>query len=159
MCIKLLLLPMTRRDVADVITEASIRLTKNVQEWADWKLARDICDWVNIQKRIPAGLVKDHNTYYKNAMFGPVTEYSLSGNYPNPFNPSTFIEYTLPQSGLVTLKVYDILGNEVATLVDEVKSEGYHLVNFNAKNLTSGVYIYTIQAGSFISSKKMILMK
>ena len=83
----------------------------------------------------------------------------LSQNYPNPFNPSTKIRWQSPVSGWQTLKVYDVLGNEVATLVNEEKIAGKYEVNFNASSLASGVYIYKIQAGSFINSKKMILLK
>ncbi|MEW6701374.1 MAG: T9SS type A sorting domain-containing protein, partial [Bacteroidota bacterium] len=93
------------------------------------------------------------------------TEYSIS-NYPNPFNPSTTINYQLPQDGMVTIKVYDMLGCEVATLVNENKPAGYYKVNFDASKLTSGVYIYTIrataqagQANNYVQSKKMLLMK
>ena len=86
-------------------------------------------------------------------------DFGLYQNYPNPFNPSTMITYALPHSGLITLKVYDILGNEISTLVNEVKSEGVHSVNFDASGLPSGVYIYQIQAGSFFKIKKMTLMK
>ncbi|MFZ2324732.1 MAG: T9SS type A sorting domain-containing protein [Ignavibacteriaceae bacterium] len=87
------------------------------------------------------------------------TTYDLSQNFPNPFNPSTTIKYQLPQDGLVTLKIYDILGSEIATLVNEEKPAGKYEVNFNASQLASGIYIYKIQAGNFISSKKMILLK
>ncbi|MCL4548222.1 MAG: T9SS type A sorting domain-containing protein [Bacteroidetes bacterium] len=80
-------------------------------------------------------------------------------NYPNPFNPTTTINYQLPENGFVTIKVYDVLGKEVATLVNENKSAGYYNVNFDASKLTSGVYIYTISANGFIQSKKMLLMK
>ena len=86
-------------------------------------------------------------------------DYSLSQNYPNPFNPSTNIQFSIPQQSFVTLKVYDILGSEIATLVNEQKAAGKYEVNFDASSLSSGVYIYKIQAGSFISSKKMILIK
>ena len=85
--------------------------------------------------------------------------YALGQNYPNPFNPNTTINYQLPQDGFVTLKVYDILGNEVKSLVSEQKSAGTYEVNFDASSLSSGVYIYKIQAGNFVSSKKMILLK
>ena len=88
-----------------------------------------------------------------------LTVYTLAQNYPNPFNPRTTIRYQLPQDGLVTLKIYDILGSEVATLVNEVKTAGKYELNFNAGALTSGVYIYKIQAGGLCSSKKMILLK
>ncbi len=88
----------------------------------------------------------------------PIT-YELSNNFPNPFNPSTTIRYQIPQDGIVTLKIYDILGREVATLVNEEKVAGKYEVNFNASSLASGVYIYKIQSGSFVNSKKMILLK
>lgn len=73
--------------------------------------------------------------------------YSLSQNYPNPFNPATRINYSVKQSGMVTLKIYDIMGREVATLVNEVKNAGAHTVTFNAANLSSGVYFYTVNSG------------
>jgi hypothetical protein len=86
------------------------------------------------------------------------TEYSIN-NYPNPFNPTTTINYQLPEYGFVTIKVYDMLGKEVTTLVNENKSAGYHRVNFDASKLTSGVYVYIINANNFVQSKKMLLMK
>jgi hypothetical protein len=94
------------------------------------------------------------------------TEYILSQNFPNPFNPSTKIKYQIPASlnpsqggTLVTLKVYDILGSEVATLVNEEKPVGTYELTWNATNLPSGVYFYRIQAGDFIQTKKMLLLK
>jgi hypothetical protein len=83
----------------------------------------------------------------------------LAQNYPNPFNPSTTIRYQLPQDGMVTLKVYDILGSEVATLVNEQKAAGRFEVNFDASRFASGVYIYKITSGGYVSSKKMLLVK
>ncbi|MCZ7609428.1 MAG: T9SS type A sorting domain-containing protein [Ignavibacterium sp.] len=88
-----------------------------------------------------------------------VDNYKLSQNYPNPFNPVTKIRYQIPQSGFVTLKIFDVLGAEVKTLVNEEKIAGQYEVDFNASKLASGVYIYRIQAGDFISSKKMILLR
>jgi hypothetical protein len=87
------------------------------------------------------------------------TEFSLSQNYPNPFNPSTSIEYTVVSSEYVSLKVYDVLGNEVVTLVNEKKEAGKYRVNFNASSLSSGVYFYKIQAGSFNQVRKMMLLR
>ncbi|BDQ03348.1 S8 family serine peptidase [Ignavibacterium sp.] len=89
------------------------------------------------------------------------TEFSLQQNYPNPFNPSTTIEYVIPNGvrNLVTLKVYDLLGSEVTTLVNEEKSAGIYKVDFDASELTSGIYFYKLQAGSFSQSRKMILLK
>ncbi|TSC52663.1 MAG: 5'-nucleotidase [Parcubacteria group bacterium LiPW_41] len=87
--------------------------------------------------------------------------YYLSQNYPNPFNPSTTITFHLSKSSFVTLKVFDVLGREVATLVNEEKSVGEHSVQFNASHLSSGMYIYQINIGNgqFVQTKKMILMK
>ncbi|MDD8017019.1 MAG: T9SS type A sorting domain-containing protein [Bacteroidota bacterium] len=84
---------------------------------------------------------------------------SLSQNYPNPFNPSTMIKYQLPMTGYVTLKVYDMLGREVATLVNTTVTAGEHSVAFNATALNSGVYFYTLTAGNVTTSKKMVFMK
>jgi len=88
-----------------------------------------------------------------------INGYALNQNYPNPFNPSTIISYQIQQSGLVTLKLYNILGKEVATLVNENKSAGKYSYNLNAGNLASGVYFYKLQSGNFISIKKMTLLK
>ena len=85
--------------------------------------------------------------------------YSLSQNYPNPFNPSTKINFAIPKQGLVTLKIYDVLGREVRTLVNEVKSAGSYTVDFNASEFSSGVYFYRIQANDFIDVKRMLLVK
>ena len=95
------------------------------------------------------------------------TDFSLNQNYPNPFNPSTKIQYTIPsviasetkQSQLVSLKVYDILGNEVAILVNEQKPAGVYEVDFDASTFSSGIYFYKLQAGGFVETKKMLLMK
>ena len=86
-------------------------------------------------------------------------EYSLSQNYPNPFNPSTVINYQITQSGNVKLEVFDILGRKVSTLVNESQIAGNHSVTWNAGNLPGGLYIYKIETGSFVSSRKMILIK
>jgi N-acetylneuraminic acid mutarotase len=86
-------------------------------------------------------------------------QYSLSQNYPNPFNPVTKISYELPKSGLVTLKIYDVLGKEVVTLVNEVKNAGSYSVDFNGASLSSGVYFYRLESNGFVSIKKMMLIK
>jgi hypothetical protein len=85
--------------------------------------------------------------------------FSLSQNYPNPFNPSTAISFQLPVNSFVTLKVYDVLGNEVATLVNEEILAGEYKIEFNASKMGSGVYFYTLRAGEFVQSKKMLLLK
>ncbi|MHB9014211.1 MAG: M4 family metallopeptidase [Ignavibacteriaceae bacterium] len=84
---------------------------------------------------------------------------ALQQNYPNPFNPSTIINYQLPISGKVILKVYDLLGREVTTLVNEQQNAGNYSVKFNAGNLPNGVYFYQLKSGDFVSTKKMILLK
>ena len=85
--------------------------------------------------------------------------FKLYENYPNPFNPSTSIRYSFPEGSFTSIKIYNSLGSEVATLVNETKSAGTYEVEFNASNLSSGIYYYTLQAGSFSETKKMILMK
>ena len=95
--------------------------------------------------------------------------YNLSHNYPNPFNPTTKLKYQIPILNFVTIKVYDVLGNEIATLVNEEKSEGEYEVEFSAIggsasggdawNLTSGIYFYQLRAGNFAETKKMIILK
>ena len=95
---------------------------------------------------------ENNNKHYPN-------KYILSQNYPNPFNPSTTIKYSIPKQSYVTLKVYDILGNEIETLANEEKPAGEYEVTLDAVNLPSGVYFYRLQAGSFVETKKMILLK
>ncbi len=87
------------------------------------------------------------------------SNYSLKQNYPNPFNPSTIISYQIPKSGHVTLKVYNAIGKEVATLVNAERTAGKYSVDFKAQSLTSGLYFYSIQSGSFHETKKMIFLK
>ena len=83
----------------------------------------------------------------------------LSQNYPNPFNPGTKIEYGLPERAYVTLKVYDVLGREVATLVDEEVNAGYHQASFDGSSLSSGLYFYRLSAGRFSTTKRLMLLK
>ena len=86
-------------------------------------------------------------------------DFFLYSNYPNPFNSSTKIKYQIPFQSTVSLKVYDILGNEIATLVNEVEPAGKYEVGFTENNLPSGIYFYTLQAGNYTQTKKMILLK
>lgn len=88
-----------------------------------------------------------------------VNNFELGQNYPNPFNPVTNIKYSVPVSGNVVLKVYDVLGREVATLLNSVQEAGSHSINFDASALSSGMYIYTLTTGNYTASKKMMLMK
>jgi photosystem II stability/assembly factor-like uncharacterized protein len=90
---------------------------------------------------------------------GVPDRFELGKNYPNPFNPSTTIQYSLPLKGHVTLKVYDALGKEVASLVSEVKNPGAYSVKWDASRVASGVYFYRLQAGSFVETKKLVLLR
>lgn len=87
------------------------------------------------------------------------TKLLLHQNYPNPFNPTTTIRYQLPQDAHVVLKVYDILGREVATLVNKLKEAGFHSVIFQGNQFSSGVYFYRLQAGTFADTKKFIFLR
>ncbi|OGU57557.1 MAG: hypothetical protein A2V66_11170 [Ignavibacteria bacterium RBG_13_36_8] len=116
-------------------------------------------------------LCDNRNVYYTSNNGGIVTDIDINKNeiipselllfqnYPNPFNPRTIISYQLAEASNITLKVYDLLGNEVATLVDEEKSPGTYEVEFNAENFSSGIYFYTLQAGKFRETKKFVLLK
>ncbi len=99
--------------------------------------------------------------YLVNAEENPfiVNEFKLEQNFPNPFNPSTKINYQIPEISVVTIKVYDVLGNEIATLVNEEKSTGSYEIKFSAKGLPSGIYFYQLKTSSFIQTRKMILLK
>ncbi len=86
-------------------------------------------------------------------------EYKLEQNHPNPFNPTTTISYALPEGGNVIIKIYDINGNEIKTLINKAQNAGYYNVTFDASNLSSGLYFYSIISGNFIATKKMMLLK
>ncbi|HSW54763.1 MAG TPA: T9SS type A sorting domain-containing protein [Ignavibacteriaceae bacterium] len=128
-----------------------LRLVTTVSGEAEYSLANLINDNTTLAK-------KNYNRVNIEGSEIPIT-YALEQNYPNPFNPATTIRYQIPKEGMVTLKVYDILGAEVATLVNEQKIAGKYEVNFNASSLASGVYIYRIKSNDFISTKKMVFLK
>ncbi len=96
--------------------------------------------------------------YENNASEIP-NDYVLHQNYPNPFNPVTKISFDLPKSGFVSLKIYNILGNEVATLVNDYKNAGKYIIEFNASDLSSGIYYYRLETENFVDVKKMVLIK
>jgi hypothetical protein len=100
---------------------------------------------------LPVGLSHNQN--------GIPKVFALMQNYPNPFNPTTTIQYALPKSSNVEIKVYDLVGREVTTLINEFKQAGNYSVEFNANNFASGVYFYRIKAGDFTDTKKMLLVK
>ena len=99
---------------------------------------------------IPLTSVEDENG---------ITKFKLFQNYPNPFNPTTKIKWQSPVGSWQTLKIYDVLGNEVVTLVDEYKSSGNYEVEWNASSLSSGVYYYSLSSGEFSVTKKLLLIK
>ena len=115
---------------------------KNIVGWGDFSEVRtfDVVTSVEEKNQLP-------------------TTYGLEQNYPNPFNPVTTIKYQIPEQSFVTLKVYDVLGNEIATLLNEEKPIGNYEVEFDASSLSSGIYFYKLQAGSFVETKKMLLLK
>ena len=113
-----------------------------------------------------SGTITAKNTSYNVAIItsiehtsGLPQNFDLTQNYPNPFNPSTKIEYSIPEKSFVQLKVYDILGNEVATIVNQEQNAGTYRLDFNAENLASGLYIAKLQAGNYTKSIKMILLR
>jgi hypothetical protein len=119
---------------------------------------------VNSQSTIAAGIVPVGNIIYKpgdpsgnNTV--ACTAYTLLPNFPNPFNPSTTIRFGLPERSHVKLTVCNPLGQEVATVVDGEKNAGYHEAVFDASRLASGVYLYRLQAGSFVETRKLLLVK
>ena len=106
-----------------------------------------------------AKILTDIVTSVKSSSEDIPKSFTLNQNYPNPFNPSTKISFQIPQNEYTTLKVYDVLGNEVATLLNEEKPAGSYSVKFDGSNLSSGIYFYKLTAGSFVETKKMILLK
>jgi hypothetical protein len=108
--------------------------------WAYWQDEFDIVTGVNDLVSIP-------------------NNYSLSQNYPNPFNPTTTIKYAIPERSFVELKVYNALGQEVTTLVNQEQDTGFYEVSIKAAHLSSGVYLYKLKAGTYVETKKMILLK
>ncbi len=107
--------------------------------------------WWRSLSGIVTNVEKDHNELS--------LQFTISQNYPNPFNPATTIKYQITNSSIVTLKIYDMLGREIETLVDGYKTAGEYKVLFNASNLASGIYFYRIHAGDFVETKKLILLK
>ena len=90
---------------------------------------------------------------------GLISDYKLFQNYPNPFNPTTTIKYQIVKPNFVTIKIYDVLGSEVEILVNQYQNSGRYNVTFDANDLSSGIYIYVLKAGSYLTSKKLILLK
>ncbi len=137
--------PKRMEDDGNVSLGKIVSLNSNDEEHlflADYKTGEEVA---------VTGITKDNNKIAKN--------YLLNQNYPNPFNPTTVISYQIPNAEFVTLKVYNILGSEIATLVNSKQTAGTYKVNFDANNLPSGIYFYQIQAGQFTQVRKMMLLK
>jgi hypothetical protein len=111
----------------------------------------------------PTSVILDPDGWILKLIFSesgfPPSNYILEQNYPNPFNPSTTIEYSIPKQSFVTLKIFDLLGREVATLVNEKKDAGIYYVVWDAKLLSTGNYFYTLQAGGFRQARRMLLIR
>lgn len=120
--------------------------------WGLWRATLDDM----LKFFFPANLIKNEHIYSSNT-----TKYVLENNYPNPFNPSTTIKYSIPSNsnGLVTLKIYNIIGKEIATLVNQYQASGNYSIKFNASNIPSGLYFYKLSAPGFTQTKKMQLIK
>jgi len=135
----------------------------------EWRNGQWLKDNEPLKVTNPDGILfgyeaKDVFLYYRDPLSvrnktNNVSGFALSQNFPNPFNPTTTISYQLPKAGHVTLKIYDVLGNEVKTLVNEMKEMGKYTATFDASTLASGMYVYQIKANYFMATKKMLLLK
>jgi hypothetical protein len=135
--------------------EASTGVLHNMTLNKDIQSALAVDEWANMS---PADL-DSVVTEVEELQLPVPTLYSLEQNYPNPFNPTTNIRFAVPVADKVTLKVYDVLGQEITTLLSEFKKAGTYEVTFDASRLSSGLYVYTVTSGQFVASKKMMLIK
>jgi uncharacterized repeat protein (TIGR02543 family) len=151
------------RTAGEVLTYVSELFTDPDVTRRDYVKVKELAKKVNEGKRIRAGEVPPSSILYKQGAiswgFETPDEFALSQNYPNPFNPTTEIRYQISEAGHVRLKVYNLLGQEVATLVDEVQEAGYHRLVFDASALASGAYFYRIVADRFVNVKRMMILK
>jgi len=154
------------KTAGDVLTFTSELIEDGVG--SNDELAKDLAEQVNLRQIIPAGLVDpSQSILYKGGKdqslidwdAGFPLEFALHQNYPNPFNPTTTIKFAIPEQTHVSLKVYDALGREVLTPVNENLPKGIYTINFDASKLTSGIYIYQIMAKNFVDTKKMLLIR
>ena len=125
-------------------SEGLVKRTHRVYNFFDWSFA-------DVYRKDEVSGIKTIETFPNN--------FILYQNYPNPFNPATKIEYQIPQRSFVTINIYDVLGNEIVSLVNEEKSAGSYEVEFNGNDLPSGIYFYQLQEGNFLDTKKMVLIK
>jgi uncharacterized protein (TIGR02145 family) len=140
-------------------TSTQINQTKARERYLSYdNAASSVYDWFKVMK-YSIRCIKDTVTVDIENERELIEHFDLLQNYPNPFNPTTNIHFNIPQLSFVTLKVYDVLGNEIKTVVNEVKTAGNYEIEFDGTEIPSGVYLYQIRAGSFNETKKMILMK
>jgi hypothetical protein len=132
----------------------------------DHEKAKTIADLINNNQQVPDGIIPPTTVYiaYRPAVEGMPERFELAQNNPNPFNPTTIIEYALPQPAKVELRVFNILGQMVRKLVDEEKQAGYHQVDWDGRDeagrpVSTGIYLYQIRAGDFVKTMKMSLVK
>ena len=146
-----------------MLTYCSILLTDG--DNSNDGLAKTLAWKVNTCRMIGSGIVPESGILFKNGEglqwdFEALPEtFALGQNYPNPFNPTTNINFDLPKAQFVNLTVYNVLGQEVATLVNENIAAGTHIVKFDARNLASGIYIYRLQTDEFVKVRKMLLTR
>jgi len=153
------------RTAGDVLTYVSMLLSDG--DDSNDELAKDLAEDVNLRRPIAAGIIPDGSILYKDGGFQTIDwglevlpeTFALGQNYPNPFNPTTNINFDLPKAQFVNLTVYNVLGQKVATLVDENISAGTHTVQFDARNLASGIYVYRLQTDGFVKVRKMLLTR
>jgi hypothetical protein len=117
---------------------------------------RDVITFAGLRRWV---LIESVTSVFNDNELANEKTYLLSQNYPNPFNPVTKINYSIPQSSQVVIKIFDILGNEIEELVNEIKPKGTYELRWYVENLPSGIYFYRLKAGDFIETKKMVLMK
>lgn len=158
-------------NLLNFLTERGLTLEKIIAWFIDNNLANDF-DGITLVWGFGAEYAEIQLEHFSNVVIGyknsvtdiavndlTPTEYNLAQNYPNPFNPSTTIKYSLPENGFTTLKIYNTIGKEIATLVESNKEAGNYSVEFIANNIPSGIYFYTLKSGSFTNTKKMIILK
>lgn len=152
-----------------VLTFSMEGFTKRVVKFSDkygpvtrWSYGDPPAPWPDISEEIIGCKLNDTTYGYALSVSSPnvnLVSFNLNQNYPNPFNPSTTIQYSLPVSSLTTLQIIDMLGRTVRTVVNEFQNSGEHAVSVNVADLPSGVYYYQLRSGSFVQTKKMMLLK
>jgi len=146
------------RVAAEAVTYAAILISDGDPE--NDELAKTICDLINNRQMVETGIIPESPIRYRaTEHVGIPKEYTLNQNYPNPFNPITQIRYAIPTACQVRLEIYNLLGQKVTVLVDEYQQAGQKTVNWEAKDLSSGIYFYKLNAGNFTATKKMVLTK